>query len=160
MRLFTSKLVQYLNDLASGHGENRRGQDLVAELPGADVGDLLRRRRISARWVWRSKELFLLAEIDEHPYPAELAAALSMPKATVTLYLKRLEAAGFVQREIDPVRSTAPSTAAHRRRAPGRRATGWRCCPTSSTSALAASPPRSKRNSRTCSKKSPTDGLV
>jgi MarR family transcriptional regulator, temperature-dependent positive regulator of motility len=49
-----------------------------------------------------SKELFVLAEIDEHPYPAELAAALSMPKATVTLYLKRLEAAGFVKREIDP----------------------------------------------------------
>src|SRR6478736_594555 len=49
-----------------------------------------------------SKELFLLAEIDEHPYPAELAATMSMPKATVTLYLKRLEAAGFVTREIDP----------------------------------------------------------
>jgi DNA-binding MarR family transcriptional regulator len=49
-----------------------------------------------------SKELFLLAEIDEHPYPAELAAALSMPKATVTLYLKRLESAQLVRREIDP----------------------------------------------------------
>src|SRR6202012_964390 len=49
-----------------------------------------------------SKELFLLAEIEEHPYPAELAAALSMPKATGTLYLKRLEAAGFGRREIDP----------------------------------------------------------
>jgi DNA-binding MarR family transcriptional regulator len=49
-----------------------------------------------------SKELFLLAEIDDHPFPAALAATLSMPKATVTLYLKRLEAAGFVRREIDP----------------------------------------------------------
>jgi MarR family transcriptional regulator, temperature-dependent positive regulator of motility len=49
-----------------------------------------------------SKELFLLAEVDEHPYPAELAATLSMPKATVTVYLKRLEAAGFVCRQIDP----------------------------------------------------------
>jgi DNA-binding MarR family transcriptional regulator len=49
-----------------------------------------------------SKELFLLAEIDEHPYPAELAATLIMPKATVTAYLKRLEATGFVRREIDP----------------------------------------------------------
>jgi DNA-binding MarR family transcriptional regulator len=49
-----------------------------------------------------SKELFLLAEIDEHPYPAELATTLHMPKATVTAYLKRLEAAGFVRREIDP----------------------------------------------------------
>ncbi|HEY1842626.1 MAG TPA: MarR family winged helix-turn-helix transcriptional regulator [Mycobacterium sp.] len=49
-----------------------------------------------------SKELFLLAEIDEHPYPAELATTLSMPKATVTVYLKRLEAASFVRREIDP----------------------------------------------------------
>jgi MarR family transcriptional regulator, temperature-dependent positive regulator of motility len=49
-----------------------------------------------------SKELFLLAEVDDHPYPAELATTLSMPKATVTLYLKRLEAARFVRREIDP----------------------------------------------------------
>jgi MarR family transcriptional regulator, temperature-dependent positive regulator of motility len=49
-----------------------------------------------------SKELFLLAEVDEHPYPAELAATLNMPKATVTVYLKRLEATGFVRREIDP----------------------------------------------------------
>ena len=49
-----------------------------------------------------SKELFLLVEIDDHPYPAELAATLSMPKATGTVYLKRLEAAGFVRREIDP----------------------------------------------------------
>jgi DNA-binding MarR family transcriptional regulator len=48
-----------------------------------------------------SKELFLLAEVDEHPYPAELASTLNMPKATVTLYLKRLEAAGFIRREID-----------------------------------------------------------
>jgi DNA-binding MarR family transcriptional regulator len=47
------------------------------------------------------KELFVLAEIDEHPHPAELALRLSMPKPTVTLYLKRLEAAGFVRREID-----------------------------------------------------------
>ena len=49
-----------------------------------------------------SKELFLLAEIAEPPYPAELATAMSMPKATVTVYLKRLEAAGFVRRQIDP----------------------------------------------------------
>jgi DNA-binding MarR family transcriptional regulator len=49
-----------------------------------------------------SKELFLLAEIDEHPFPAQLAATMSMPKATVTLYLKRLEAGGFISREIDP----------------------------------------------------------
>jgi MarR family transcriptional regulator, temperature-dependent positive regulator of motility len=49
-----------------------------------------------------SKELFLLAEVDEHPYPAELATTMSMPKPTVTVYLKRLEAAGFMRREIDP----------------------------------------------------------
>jgi len=47
------------------------------------------------------KELFLLSEIDEHPHPAALADALSMPKPTVTVYLKRLEAAGLVRREID-----------------------------------------------------------
>jgi len=48
------------------------------------------------------KELFVLAEVDAHPYPAELAARLSMPKPTVTVYVKRLEAAGFLRREIDP----------------------------------------------------------
>ena len=47
------------------------------------------------------KELFVLSEIDDHPHPAELALRLSMPKPTVTVYLKRLEAAGFVRREID-----------------------------------------------------------
>lgn len=47
------------------------------------------------------KELFVLAEIDDHPHPAELAVRLSMPKPSVTVYLKRLEAAGFVRREID-----------------------------------------------------------
>ena len=47
------------------------------------------------------KELFLLAAVDEHLHPAELAAALCMPKPTVTVTVKRLEAAGFVRREID-----------------------------------------------------------
>ena len=47
------------------------------------------------------KELFVLAEVEEHPYPAELASALVTPKPTVTMYVKRLEAAGFLRREID-----------------------------------------------------------
>jgi DNA-binding MarR family transcriptional regulator len=49
-----------------------------------------------------TKELFVLAEMDDHPHPAELADALSMPKPSVTVYVKRLEAAGFVRRQIDP----------------------------------------------------------
>jgi DNA-binding MarR family transcriptional regulator len=48
-----------------------------------------------------TKELFLLGEVDAHPYPAELAGLLCMPKPTVTVYLKRLETAGFLRREID-----------------------------------------------------------
>src|ERR1700745_3437009 len=64
-----------------------------------------------------SKELCLLAEIDEHPSPAELAATLSMPKATVTAYLKRLEAAGFVRRGVDPADLRRPRLAS----APGGR---------------------------------------
>jgi DNA-binding MarR family transcriptional regulator len=49
-----------------------------------------------------AKELFMLAAIDQHPHPAALADTLCMPKPTVTVYLKRLEAVGFVRREIDP----------------------------------------------------------
>jgi DNA-binding MarR family transcriptional regulator len=48
-----------------------------------------------------TKELFVLAEVDVHPHPAELAGILSMPKPSVTMYIKRLEAAGFLRREID-----------------------------------------------------------
>jgi DNA-binding MarR family transcriptional regulator len=47
------------------------------------------------------KELFVLGAMDEHPFPAALAASLCIPKPTVTAYLKRLESAGFVRREID-----------------------------------------------------------
>ncbi len=47
------------------------------------------------------KELFVLAEVDVHPHPAELAGVLCMPKPSVTMYVKRLEAAGFLRREID-----------------------------------------------------------
>jgi len=47
------------------------------------------------------KELFLLAELDTTPYPAALAEALFIPKPTVSLYVKRLEAAGLLKREID-----------------------------------------------------------
>jgi DNA-binding MarR family transcriptional regulator len=48
-----------------------------------------------------TKELFLLAELDAHPHPAELAVTLLMPKATVTVIVKRLESARFLRREID-----------------------------------------------------------
>jgi DNA-binding MarR family transcriptional regulator len=47
------------------------------------------------------KELFLLTELDAHPHPAALAEALFLPKPSVTVYVKRLESAGFVKREID-----------------------------------------------------------
>ena len=47
------------------------------------------------------KELFLLAELDAHPHPAALAEVLLIPKPSVTMYVKRLESAGFVKREID-----------------------------------------------------------
>jgi DNA-binding MarR family transcriptional regulator len=48
-----------------------------------------------------SKELFVLNALDEHPYPAELATQLCMPRPTVTTNVKRLEAAGLLRREID-----------------------------------------------------------
>lgn len=48
------------------------------------------------------KELFLLEKLDEHPYPAELARVLLMPKPSITFLVKRLERAGFMKRETDP----------------------------------------------------------
>ena len=47
------------------------------------------------------KELFLLGKLDAHPHPADLARALLMPKPSITFMLKRLEKAGFVQRQTE-----------------------------------------------------------
>lgn len=47
-----------------------------------------------------TKEFFLLAALDEHANPAELARALMLPKPSVTFMVKRMEAAGYVRREL------------------------------------------------------------
>ncbi|AXB48235.1 MarR family winged helix-turn-helix transcriptional regulator [Amycolatopsis albispora] len=48
-----------------------------------------------------TKEFFVLAEVGASPYPAELAATLMIPKASVTVYVRNLVAKGFMRREID-----------------------------------------------------------
>ncbi|MBF8192384.1 MarR family transcriptional regulator [Nonomuraea sp. K274] len=48
-----------------------------------------------------TKEFFVLAEVTASPYPAELAATLMIPKASVTVYVRNLVAKGFMRREID-----------------------------------------------------------
>ncbi|GLZ56028.1 MarR family winged helix-turn-helix transcriptional regulator [Actinomycetospora sp. NBRC 106378] len=48
-----------------------------------------------------TKEFFVLAEVEAVPYPAELAARLVVPKASMTVYVRNLVAKGFVHREID-----------------------------------------------------------
>ncbi|MEJ2864123.1 MarR family winged helix-turn-helix transcriptional regulator [Actinomycetospora flava] len=48
-----------------------------------------------------TKEFFVLAEVGASPYPAELAATLVIPKASVTAYVRSLTAKGLLRREID-----------------------------------------------------------
>ena len=48
-----------------------------------------------------TKEFFVLAEVEASPYPAQIAAALLLPKASVTVYVRNLVAKGFIRREID-----------------------------------------------------------
>jgi DNA-binding MarR family transcriptional regulator len=47
------------------------------------------------------KEFFLLGKLDDHPYPADLARALITPKPSITFMVKRMEAAGFLQRQTE-----------------------------------------------------------
>jgi DNA-binding MarR family transcriptional regulator len=46
------------------------------------------------------KEFLLLSKLDENPNPADLARALMTPKPTVTFLVKRMEALGYVRREM------------------------------------------------------------
>jgi DNA-binding MarR family transcriptional regulator len=61
-----------------------------------DVGPGLRALRMEM------KEFLLLTELDAHPNPADLARALLTPKPTVTFMVKRMEAAGYIKREMQP----------------------------------------------------------
>ena len=60
----------------------------------ADVAPRLRQLRLEI------KEFLLLSELDEHPSPADLARALVAPKPSVTFMVKRMEAVGYVRREL------------------------------------------------------------
>ena len=59
------------------------------------------------------KELFLLGKLDDHPHPADLARALITPKPSITFMVKRMEAAGFVERADGGGRLAALSPHAH-----------------------------------------------
>jgi DNA-binding MarR family transcriptional regulator len=49
-----------------------------------------------------AKEFFVLDGIEERPYPAELSRHLSVPKPTMSAYVKALEQKGLIRRAIDP----------------------------------------------------------
>jgi DNA-binding MarR family transcriptional regulator len=48
------------------------------------------------------KAFFLLAAVEEHPFPAELARVMHLPPPTVTYLVKQMEAAGFLERRPEP----------------------------------------------------------
>ncbi len=48
------------------------------------------------------KALFLLAAVEEHPFPAELARLMHLPPPTVTYMVKQMEAGGFLERRAEP----------------------------------------------------------
>ena len=58
-----------------------------------------------------TKEFFVLAEVAASPYPAELAATLMIPKASVTVYVRSLVAKGLMRREIDDADLLSPGPA-------------------------------------------------
>ena len=62
----------------------------------ADVAPRIRALRLEM------KEFLLLSKLDEHPNPADLARALVIPKPSVTFMVKRMEAVGYVRRELQP----------------------------------------------------------
>ncbi len=48
------------------------------------------------------KAFFLLAEVEEHPFPAEIARKMHLPPPTVTYLVKQLEEIGFLERKAEP----------------------------------------------------------
>jgi DNA-binding MarR family transcriptional regulator len=46
-----------------------------------------------------AKRPFILSMVDAHPYPADLARALSLPKPSMTFLVKKLEESGYLRRQ-------------------------------------------------------------
>jgi DNA-binding MarR family transcriptional regulator len=46
-----------------------------------------------------SKRLFVLCMVDAHPFPADLARALSLPKPSMSFLIKKLEESGYLRRQ-------------------------------------------------------------
>jgi DNA-binding MarR family transcriptional regulator len=46
-----------------------------------------------------SKRLFVLCMVEAHPFPADLARALSLPKPSMTFLIKKLEECGYLRRQ-------------------------------------------------------------
>jgi DNA-binding MarR family transcriptional regulator len=46
-----------------------------------------------------AKRLFILCMVEAHPYPADLARALSLPKPSMTFLIKKLEESGYLRRQ-------------------------------------------------------------
>jgi DNA-binding MarR family transcriptional regulator len=48
------------------------------------------------------KTFFLLAAVEEHPFPAQLARKMHLPPPTVSYMIKQLEERGFLGRQAEP----------------------------------------------------------
>ena len=49
-----------------------------------------------------AKAFFLLTEVREHPFPAELSRSMHLPPPTVTYLIKQMEAGGLLERHAEP----------------------------------------------------------
>lgn len=45
---------------------------------------------------------FLLLEIEQHPFPAEIARAMQLPPPTVSYFIRKLEELGYLSRQSEP----------------------------------------------------------
>lgn len=45
---------------------------------------------------------FLLLEVEEHPFPAEIARAMQLPPPTVSYFVRKLEELGYLSRHSEP----------------------------------------------------------
>lgn len=48
------------------------------------------------------KTFFLLTNVEEVPFPAELARRMHLPPPTITYMIKQLESLGFIKRQAEP----------------------------------------------------------
>src|SRR5258707_9291445 len=93
------RIVSYRTTIVSSGNTNMRPWELLLRNVNVLHSVLERAEPELSSLELDAKRLFILCTVEAHPFPADLARALSLPKPSMTFLVKKLEESGYFRRQ-------------------------------------------------------------